>query len=312
MKVLIVGAGAVGGFLAARLADAGDDVAVLVRPARADKLRREGLRLLEGSTIRTSHPRVVTAPDLTPEFDLVVLAVKSDALDKALDDVAAGVAPSTAVLPFLNGIRHVQPLVSRFGSAALGGVLRIATELDEEGAIRVIAPLFEVEIGELASPSGERVEEIASRFRAAGAEVTVPADIVDAMWEKWVFIASIGAVTSLMRAPIGEIVAAPGGASFARAVLNEAAATAAAEDHPVSSASLGATEQALTSPGSPTTSSLSRDLLADRPTEVEPVLGDLVATAEANGTPAPLLALTTLALRIHNGRLAMANVTRAS
>jgi 2-dehydropantoate 2-reductase len=131
------------------------------------------------------------------------------------------------------------------------------------------------------------------------------------MWEKWVFIASIGAVTSLMRAPIGEIVAAPGGASFARAVLSEAAATAAAEGHPVSSASLDATEQVLSAPGSPTTSSLSRDLLAGRPTEVEPVIGDLVARAEATGTPAPLLALTTLALRIHNNQLAIANVARA-
>jgi 2-dehydropantoate 2-reductase len=309
MRVLIVGAGAVGGFLAARLADGGDEVAVLVRHSRADRLRREGLRLVEGSTTRTSHPRVLTKQDLTPEFDLVVFAVKSDAIDQGIDDAAPAVAPSTSVLPFLNGIRHIDPLVSRFGTAVLGGVLRIQTDLDEHGAIRVLAPTFEVEIGELASPSGERVEEIASRFRAAGAEVTIPADILDAMWEKWVFIASIGAVTSLMRAPIGEIVAAPGGAAFARAVLSEAAATAAAEHHPISSTSLDATDQALTSPGSPMTSSLSRDLLAGRPTEGEPVLGDLVAKAKATGTPAPLLTLTTLALRIHNNRLVTANVT---
>lgn len=170
----------------------------------------------------------------------------------------------------------------------------------------MLAPGFEVEIGELSSPSSERLEAIAPRFRAAGADATIRADILDAMWEKWVFNASIGAATSLMRAPVGEIVAAPGGAAFARAVLSEAAATAAVEHHPVSSTSLGATERALTSPGSPATSSLSRDLLADRPAEVEPVLGDLVAKAEATGTPAPLLALTTLALRIHNNRFATA------
>jgi 2-dehydropantoate 2-reductase len=195
MRVLIVGAGAVGGFLAARLEDAGDDVAVLVRPARADGLRRDGLQVRERTVTSTYRPRVLTAPELKPEFDLVVLAVKSDAVDSAIDDVAPAVGHSTAVVPFLNGMRHVEPLVSRFGSAVLGGVLRIATELDDDGAISVIAPMFEVEIGELKSQSGERVGEIAARFSAAGAQVAIPADIVGAMWTKWVFIASIGAVT---------------------------------------------------------------------------------------------------------------------
>jgi 2-dehydropantoate 2-reductase len=297
----------VGGFLAARLVDAGDDVAVLVRPARADGLRRDGLRVREGSATSTYRPRVLTAAELKPEFDLVVLAVKSEAIDSAIDDVAPAVGPSTAVVPFLNGMRHVEPLVSRFGSAVLGGVLRIATELEDDGTIRVIAPMFEVEIGELARPSGQRVEDIAARFGAAGAQVTIPADIVGAMWSKWVFIASIGAATSLMRASGGEIVAVPGGAAFSRSILDEAAATAAAAGHPVSSSALTATEHVLTTQGSPTTSSLSRDLMAGHRTEVEPVLGDLVASADATGTPAPLLALAALALRIHNRRLEAAN-----
>jgi 2-dehydropantoate 2-reductase len=303
MRSLIVGAGAVGGFLAARLADGGDDVAVLIRPARADGLRRDGLRVHEASEINTYHPRVLTAPELKPEFDLVVLAVKSEAIESAIDDVVPAVGPSTAVVPFLNGMRHIEPLVSRFGSDVLGGVLRIATELEDDGAIRVLAPMFEVEIGELASPSGQRVEDIAARFRAAGAQVTIPADIVGAMWTKWVFIASIGAATSLMRASVGEIVAVRGGAAFSRSILDEAAATAAAAGHPVSSAALTATEHILTAEGSPTTSSLSRDLMAGHHTEVEPVLGDLVASADATATPTPLLALATLALRIHNRRL---------
>ena len=156
MRVLSAGAGAVGGFLAARLADAGDGVAVLVRPARADGLRRDALRVREGSATGMYRPRVRTARELKPEFDLVVLAVKSDAIDSAIDDVALAVGPSTAVAPFLNGMRHVEPLVSRFGSAVLGGVLRIATERADDGAIRVLVPMFVVEVGELAGPSSER------------------------------------------------------------------------------------------------------------------------------------------------------------
>lgn len=304
---MIVGAGAVGGFLAARLVGAGDDVAVLVRPARADGLRRDGLRVHEGSATRTYRPRVLTAPELKPEFDLVVLAVKSDAIGGAIDDVGPAVGPSTAVVPFLNGMRHVEPLVSRFGSAVLGGVLRIATELEGDGAILVIAPMFEVEIGELGSPPGQRVADIAAQFRAAGAEVTLPDDIVGAMWAKWVFIASVGAATSLMRASVGEIVAVPGGTAFSRSILDEAAAAAAAAGHTVSSAALTATEHVLTTEGSATTSSLSRDLMAGHHTEVEPVLGDLVSSADATATPTPLLALAALALRIHNRKLEAAN-----
>jgi Ketopantoate reductase PanE/ApbA C terminal len=167
-------------------------------------------------------------------------------------------------------------------------------------AIRVLAPLFGVEIGELASPSSQRVEDIAARFQAVGAQVTTPNDIVDAMWRKWVEIASIGAATSLMRATVGEIVAIPGGATFSRSILDEAAATAAAAGHPVSTAALAAAEKTLTAEGSSATSSLSRDLMAGHPTEVEPVLGDLVASADASAIPTPLLALATLALRIHN------------
>jgi ketopantoate reductase len=171
MRVLIVGPGAVGGFLGARLMAAGDDVALLALPERADRLRREGLRIREGSATETYRPRVLAAPELEPEFDLVVFAVKSDAFGGAIDDVAPAFGPSTAGVPFLNGMRHVEPLVARFGSAALGGVLRIATEVEDGGVIRVLAPLFEVEIGALASESDHRVEDIASLFRAAGAKV---------------------------------------------------------------------------------------------------------------------------------------------
>ena len=303
MRVLIVGPGAVGGFLAARLADAGDDVAVLARPARAEGLRRDGLRVQEGSATRTYRPRVLTAPELRPEFELVVLAVKSDAIDSAIHDLVPAVGPSTTVVPFLNGMRHIEPLVSRFKNTVLGGVLRVATELEDDGSIRVIAPTFEVEIGELTGEPSQRVDLIASRFTAAGAQVAAPGDIAGAMWTKWVVIASIGAATSLMRASVGEIVAVPDGAEFSRSILKEAAATATAAGHPVPSSALTDADQLLTTPGSAVTSSLSRDLMAGNRTEVEPVLGDLVACADRTDTPAPLLALAALALRIHNCRL---------
>jgi 2-dehydropantoate 2-reductase len=314
MRILVAGPGAVGGFVAARLAEAGQDVTVLARPRRAALLREDGLRLagagVEGGT-RTLRVPVLTAAELAEaeparEYDAVLLAVKSDALDQVMADIAPAVGPGTAILPFLNGMAHVEPLTKRFETNVLGGVLRVATDLADDGTIRVLAPLFEVELGELDGSRSERAGRLAAAFTDAGAEVIVSADIVGAMWAKWVFIASIGAVTSLMRAPVGDIVAVSGGENFARSVLKETAGAAAAAGHPVPAAQLAATERTLTAAGSPTTSSLSRDLMAGRPTEVEAVLADFADRAAAAGSPAPLIALSALALRVHNRRVAQA------
>jgi 2-dehydropantoate 2-reductase len=303
MRLLFVGAGAVGGFLAARTLDAGHDATVLVHPARARSLREHGLMLVTQSTTTTTRPTVVTADELTDAFDAVVLSVKADVLDAAMADIAPAVTPATMVVPFLNGMGHLDRLVDRFGSSVIGGALRVATELQADGSVRVLDPTFGVDIGELDGQSSERTDALGAAFRAAGAEVTVSGHIVRDMWGKWVFIASIGAITGLMRAPIGEIVSVPGGEAFARAVVAEADGVAAAAGYPLTSASRQGLERTVTAPRSPVTSSLSRDLLADRPTEVEPVLGDLVARAEAAGLPVPYLTASTLALRVHNHRL---------
>jgi len=300
LRFLIVGAGAVGGFVAARLAGAGHHVTVLARPRSAARLREGGLRIASHDGTSVLRPAVVTADQLTSGYDAIVLAVKSGDLEGAMADIEPAVKPPTVVVPFLNGMAHVEALSGRFGSPVLGGVLRVATELEDDGTIRVLTPQFDVEVGELDGSPSTRVDRLAAAFKDAGADVTVPGNIIDAMWAKWVFIASLGAVTALMRAPVGDIVAVPGGQRFARSVIAEAAAAAAAYGHPVSAGQLNMTEQALTAPGSPTTSSLTRDLIAGRRTEVEAVLADLATRARAAGTATALTDLAVLALRIHN------------
>ena len=302
LRFLIVGAGAVGGLIAARLTGAGYDVTVLALPRSAARLREGGLRIASGDGTRVLRPAVVTAAELTSGYDAIVLAVKSGDLDAVMADIEPAVQPPAVIVPFLNGMAHVEPLTGRFGSAVLGGVLRIATQLQDDGTIRVLTPQFEVELGELDGSPSTRADRLASAFKDAGADVTVPGSIVDAMWAKWVFIASLGAVTSLMRATVGAIAAVPGGQRFAQSVLAEAAAAAAACGHPVPAGPLHVTEQVLTAAGSPVTSSLTRDLIAGRRTEVEAVLADLAARGRAAGTATPLIDLAVLALRIHNGQ----------
>jgi 2-dehydropantoate 2-reductase len=303
LRFLIVGAGAVGGFVAARLVGAGNHVTVLTLPRSAARLREGGLRIASQDGTSVFRPTVVTADELTSGYDAIVLAVKSDDLDGAMADIAPAVESPAVIIPFLNGMAHVQALTGRFGSAVLGGTLRVATQLTGDGTIRELTPQFDVELGELDSSPSTRVDRLASAFKDAGAEVTVPGNIVDAMWAKWVFIASLGAVTSLMRAPVGAIAAVPPGQRFAQSVLAEAAAAAAACSHPVPAGQLHMTELVLTAAGSPATSSLTRDLIAGRRTEVEAVLADLAARARAAGTATPLIDLAVLALRIHNRQI---------
>ncbi|GHH80219.1 2-dehydropantoate 2-reductase [Streptomyces sulfonofaciens] len=304
MKILIAGAGAVGGVVGAALLGGGREVTFLVRPARAERLRERGLRVATGEDTQVLRPDAVTADRLEGPYDLVLLAVKAAALAQVTDDLAPAVGPGTAIVPFLNGMAHMDALTGRFGTAVLGGTLKVAAQLGDDGTVVLMAPGIRIEVGELDGADTPRLGTVVAALDVPGIEVHGRSDIVDAMWAKWVFIAAVGAVTSLMRAPVGDVVAVPGGTRFAEAVLDEIAGVARASGHRVAAADLAATGAVLTAPGSPTTSSLARDLVAGRPTEVDSVLGDLCDRARDLGAPVPLTEAATLALRVHDQRVA--------
>ena len=94
MKILVVGAGAVGGYFGARLAQAGRDVTFLVRPSRAQQLRSEGLRILSPHGDLTLQPQTITAEDLHSPFDIIFLSVKAQALDQTINDMSPPSAPT--------------------------------------------------------------------------------------------------------------------------------------------------------------------------------------------------------------------------
>ncbi|MFE0650862.1 ketopantoate reductase family protein [Streptomyces sp. NPDC059534] len=304
MKILVVGAGATGGYFGALLARAGEDVTFLVRPARAAALRERGLRVVGRDEEWVLTPRLVTAEELTGPYDLVLLSVKSTGLDRAIEDVAPAVGPDTAVVPLLNGLAHIDTLNTRFGApAVLGGVAKVVTTLDDSGDIRRLAPLAHLAFGEQDGTRSPRVEKIRAVLAGAGIDAPVPERIVTAMWHKWVFITTFGAVTSLMRGTVGDVYDVPGGPEFGPAVLAEAAAVAGAAGHPVPEAERAATLAVVSASGSPMVPSLYRDLVSGRPTEVEHLFGDLTDRARALGVATPLLDLATLHLRVHQRRV---------
>ena len=137
MRFLVVGAGAIGGYFGARLLEAGRDVTFLVRPARAEKLAATGLVVTSpAGDVALPTPPTVLAADLREHFDVVVLSCKAYDLDGAIESFAPAVGPSTAVVPLLNGMRHLDALDARFGAdRVLGGSCFISARLGEGGQI---------------------------------------------------------------------------------------------------------------------------------------------------------------------------------
>lgn len=301
MRILVVGAGATGGYLGGRLMQAGQDVTFLVRPGRAKLLQERGLRIVGLGENTVLTPKLVVTGEVGTTFDLVVLSVKATGLSQALDDLAPAVGPDTLILPLLNGLAHVDALVKRFGErAVLGGAVKVVTTVDADGDIARLADLHSLTYGTLTP--GRPLDEVHNVLSEIGFDATISEDILGVMWAKWVFIASTGAVNTLMRGTIGEVVAAPGGAAFAEAVVAECAAIAAAAGHPVPRPELDNTRTTVTTSGSTFASSLYRDLVQGNSIEAEHIFGDLVARARDLAVPTPLLDLVTLHLRVYSAR----------
>jgi 2-dehydropantoate 2-reductase len=305
MRILVAGAGSTGGYFGARLAEAGRDVTFLVRPGRAERLRRDGLRVVSPHGDLTLAPRLVVAGDVAGPFDLVILAVKAYALEQALDDLAPAVGAETMIVPLLNGMRHIDLLIERFGAApVLGGVCVVATTLDAGGRIVQLADMQELAYGERSGAASARVGTLDETMRGAGFKARRSETIMQDMWEKWVTLATAGGVTCLLRGNVGEIEAVPGGADLALRFLGECASVATAAEFPPSEACMARARSMMTAKGSSFASSMYRDLQSNAPVEVEHILGDMLQRARRFGLATPLLEAAVAHLRIYQNRVA--------
>ncbi|MEY9931723.1 2-dehydropantoate 2-reductase [Catenulispora sp. GP43] len=307
MRILVVGAGATGGYFGGRLAQAGRDVTFLVREGRARTLRERGLRIVGLGEQTVLEPKLVTADAVEGPYDLVLLTVKESGLTGAVADLAPAVGPDTLIVPVLNGMRQIDVLVERFGEqAVLGGIAYVMTTVDADGDILRLAGMHRLAYGRRDGRVDDKVRAVHAALSDAGFDTALSERILSAMWSKWTFIAALGAVCVLGGGTVGEVEAVPGGTALADTVLAEAASVASAAGHPVPDKELAAYAGMLTAQGSDDTSSLFRDLSAGLPVEAEQIFGDLVARAEALGVAVPSLAAVTVRLRVHNARAAKA------
>ncbi|MGU3291217.1 2-dehydropantoate 2-reductase [Williamsia sp. M5A3_1d] len=305
MRVLVVGAGAVGGFFGSLLLGAGRDVTFLVRPARAELLAAEGLVVHDGSSTTVTRAQTVTADRLgETSWDLVILTVKEQALEAAVVDIAAAVTADTLVLPLLNGMRHLDRLHNAFGDAVLGGVAVVASQLRPDGSIDLLGPDRFMRYGELAGALSPRIEAVDATLSGAGFDTVCSSDIVTDMWDKWIFLASAAALTTLLASTVGDITATEHGPSVAHAVIDECASVARASGVIVRPQVIDGARARLVAEGSPFTASLYRDMAAGRDVESDGVVADLVRRAAAHGLAVPLLAAASANLELYRSRRA--------
>lgn len=298
MHVLVLGAGAIGSYFGARLIEAGHAVSFLVRPARAERLRCDGLRVESPNGDFASAVDVVVGVPGGATYDLVLLSCKAYDLDGAVAAIAPAVGPDTRVLPMLNGLRHLDVLDLAFGRECVwGGLSHISVTLTDDGGVRQFGRLDRLTFGTRGPDA--RFEGLAPELLSLSVEVCQRDDILAAMWEKFAFIATLAGMTCLMRSSVGQISATPNGAGLMRRAYAEACAIAAAEGYAINAVARDEAEAILTACDSPLKASMLRDLERGARTEVEHIVGDLLKRGRRHGVDCPLVEASCTCLRIY-------------
>jgi len=290
MRILIVGAGALGGYFGGRLKEAGRDVTFLVRPRRAEQLAKTGLVIKSpNGDVNIPAPQTILAEKLKAPFDLVLLSCKAYDLQSAMDSFVPAVGVNTAILPLLNGMKHMDVLAARFGAGAvLGRVLHLND-------------LHFLSFGEQNGVKSARTAAVAEAFAGAKFESQLSTAILQEMWEKWAFIAAAAGICCLMRGTFGDIVAA-GGGHYASDMFAECCAIAGKSGFPLRETARGRSIGMLTAAGSPIAASMLRDIERGAPIEADHIVGDLLARGGDRPSDYPLLQIAFAHLRTYEAR----------
>jgi 2-dehydropantoate 2-reductase len=307
MRILVLGAGAIGGYFGGRLAAAGSDVTFLVRPKRRAQLQQDGLRILSPAGDLTMPVQTVSADELKPGFDVVLLTCKAYDLPSAMESIAPAVAGDCAIVPMLNGMAHIDRLIERFGRRhAMGGTCSISVALDAKGVVRHATPFQRIAFGELDRAETPRARALAEAFARTTVEWELAPDILQNMWEKISFLSVLAATNCLFRANMGQINSAPGGPEAIERALAANFEIAKREGHPVRPAAVEFARKTLLNPASTLRGSMLYDLEAGAPVEADHIVGWMLAKAREHGIDDTVLSMAYTSLKAYEARRASA------
>lgn len=290
MKIVIFGTGGVGGYYGGRLAQQGADVTFLARGAHLAAICESGLRVESVDGDFTIHPAQATdSAHSIGEADLVILATKAWQLDEAISEMKPLIGKETVILPLLNGMEHMQRLFDVFSAEhVIGGLCRISVFIAAPGVIRHVGVKPYIAYGEWDNTRSERIQRIHTLFNSiSGIVAENPADIQQAMWEKFIFITGTSGVGAYARTPLGEYRADPKHRALLIDAFNETAAVARAMGVLIDDNFVNETVQRLDLAPAGMMASMQKDMMAGRPSELNEQIGAVVRMGRAAGVPTP-------------------------
>ncbi len=304
MKILILGAGAVGGYWGARLHQAGIDVTFMLREKRAETVRKNGLMVKSPKTGDAVLPvKVVTKATDGGPYDVIILACKGYDLPSAMDSIAPAVGAHTTIVPMLNGHMHFAALDARFGKDKVaGGLARISGMLGPNGEI-LHSGATGVSFGERdGKPPRPALVELDAACKKAGIAGGLNPNINQDLWDKWIMLGSIASMCSAMRGTVGDIMESEDGAAIMGEILEECRKVAAAEGYPPSDAVVESLKAGLTQKGGKSVASILGDIEKGGAVEAKSIVGDMLARARKHGIAAPNLRFAYAHLQTYEAR----------
>jgi len=295
MRILILGAGGTGGYFGGRLVESGADVTFLVRPERARLLKENGLIIKSPAGNAALQVNTILAGESSRKFDVVLVTCKAYDLKSATEAIERHVEDGALALPVMNGMAHVEHLRERLGHGrVVGGIAQISATINALGEIEHLNNVARLVFGAFEDqPNRLEVDPVLDDLLAVTAKASFAskrADPIDQnLWEKWVMLATLAGMTTLMRATIGEIMATKGGSDLMAEFLEETIAVATEAEYPPSEEFLKNARGLLFDRNSSFTASMLRDMEAGGPIEGEQIIGDMYHRARDAGLDAHLL-----------------------
>lgn len=300
MKFLVVGAGAVGGYFGGRLLEKGADVTFLVREGRMRNLQEKGLVIHSDYGSATLSPKTVITGEEVESYDVILLSTKAYQLDNAIDDVRPYVGENTMVIPLLNGMAHYNKLDEQFGKEkVIGGLCYIEATLDSEGAVIQKGPLHMLVYGERSGQESERIIKLAVALKGTKADFQLSSTIIEDLWHKYLFIATMSGITTLMRAPIGPICNHPSGMETIKQLTKEIIDVMNVAGAPISNELETIQMEKIANLAPEMKSSMQRDMEKGLPVEADHLHGYLLEIAKTADLPVPVLEAVYANLKIY-------------
>ncbi len=307
MKILVLGAGGVGGYFGGRLAQTGADVTFLVRDRRAAQLAADGLVIETPQERVTIKPQWTTAAKVAADYDVVLLSCKAWDLGTSIEAIRPAMRDDTMVVPLLNGMAHLDVLDDAFGRArVMGGSCQIAATLTRDGVVRSLSEFQNILWGVRdANPRQRTVATaLADAFARTQVGWSVSDNVLQDMWEKLAFLCTLAGMTTLMRASVGEILSTADGRALMRRFAESCVAISVAEGYPPREKVQQRLEAVLQSTGSTMTASMLRDIESGNPVEADHIVGYMLNKARTHGIDDHMLSIAYTHLKAYETRRA--------